>query len=144
MEAAMETQRPKFTHGQDAGKVILALWLLVSPWMFNYAQARLPVWNGDAVAIIVAVSSIAAMLKFNKWEEWISIVAGFWLIVSPLLLDYTALLTAPETLPPLERHVAHLALPAMANHLAVGLGIVILSLWEFGVWERATGKSTKA
>jgi len=139
----MET-RPKFTHGQDAGKVVLALWLFVAPWMFNYSQVRLPVWNGDAVAIVVAVSSVAAMLKFNKWEEWISIVAGFWLIASPWLLDYTALLPGGETLPPLELHVAHLALPAMVNHLGVGLAIVILSLWEFNLWERATGQSTKA
>jgi len=40
----METQRPKFTHGQDAGKVVLALWLFVAPWMLKYSQVRLPVW----------------------------------------------------------------------------------------------------
>jgi len=140
----METQRPKFTHGQDAGKVALALWLLVSPWMLNYSQVRLAVWNGDAVAIIVAVSSIAAMLKFNKWEEWISIVAGFWLIASPWLLDYASLLPQIVTAAHLQRDVAHFDLPIIANHLAVGLAIVILSLWEFNVWERATGKSTRA
>lgn len=140
----MATPRSKFTHGQDAGKIILALWLFAAPWMLDYSQVRLAVWNGDAVAIIVAVSSLAAMLKFNKWEEWISIIAGFWLIASPWLLDYTSLLPLAVPLPALQRNVVHLPLPIMANHLAVGLAIVILSLWEFNVWERATGKSTKA
>jgi hypothetical protein len=128
----MKRPRPKFTHGQDAGKVALALWLFVAPWMLNYSHVRLVVWNGNSVAAIVAAFSIAAMFKFTKWEEWISIVAGFWLFASPWLLDYAALLPAT------------VALPATANHLAVGLMLVILSLWELNVWELATGKSLKA
>lgn len=122
----------KFTHGQDAGKVLLALWLLVSPWMFGYAQVRLAVWNDIAVAIVVAAFSIAAMLKFTKWEEVVNIVAGFWLFALPWLLDYATLFGAKT------------ALPATANHLAVGLAIVILSLWEFNLWERATQRQPKA
>lgn len=128
----MNTQRPKFTHGQDAGKLALALWLLVSPWILKYTDVRLPVWNGAAVAIIVAAFSIAAMLKFTKWEEGISVAAGFWLIASPWVLGYTALLGPTRTL------------PATANHLAVGLAFVILSLWELNVWERATRPPPKA
>lgn len=128
----METERRKFTHGQDAGKLILALWLFVSPWMLNYTQVRLAVWNGDAVGIVVAAFSIAAMLKFTTWEEWINIVAGFWLIASPWLLGYTARLGPTNTL------------PATANHLAVGLAIVILSLWELNLWERAGQPPPKA
>jgi hypothetical protein len=63
METKKRTPQPKFTHGQDAGKVALALWLMVSPWILNYSEVRLPVWNGFAVAIVVAAFSIAAMLK---------------------------------------------------------------------------------
>ena len=122
----MKTEGRKFTHGQDAGKLALALWLFVSPWILNYSEVRLPVWNTFAVATIVAVFSAAAMLKFTKWEEWINIVAGFWLIASPWLLGYTALLGPTKTLP-----------ATTANHLAVGLAIVILSLWELNLWELA-------
>jgi len=131
VEAIMATRRPKFTHGQDAAKLMLALWLFVSPWMLNYTQIRLPVLNGDAVGIVVAAFSIAAMLKFTKWEEWINIVAGFWLLVSPWVLDYTSLIGNTA------------ALPATANHLAVGLAIIMLSLSELNLWERATGSSPK-
>ena len=127
----MATRAQKFTHGQDAGKVVLALWLLVSPWMLNYSQVRMAVWNGNAVALIVAAFSLAAILKFTVWEEWINIAVGFWLIASPWFLDYTSLLGNTTTL------------TATANHLAVGLAIVILSLWELNVWEMATGGSPK-
>ena len=121
----MKSERLKFAHGPDAGKLAAGLWLFISPWILNYSQVRLPVWNGCAIAIIVAGFSIAAMLRFTKWEEWINIAAGFWLIASPLLLNYTALLGN------------HAALPAAANQLGVGLLIVILSLWELNLWEQA-------
>jgi len=140
----METPAPKFTHGQDAGKVALALWLLVSPWMLNYSQVPTPVWNGDIVAVIVALSSIAAMLKFNKWEELISIVAGLWLAASPLILDYATLLPPAAAPPALERYTAQSALAASANHLGAGLAFVILSFWELNLWEIVSGKSNKA
>ena len=123
--ALMKIRRRKFTHGQDAGKFLLALWLFVSPWMMNYTQIHLAVWNGDIVGIIVAVFSLAAMFKFTSWEEWINIIAGFWLIASPWVLDYTALMPGTSSL------------PATANHLAVGLAVVILSLWELNVAEQA-------
>jgi hypothetical protein len=63
-EAIMNNQKPKF-YGQDAGKLALALWLFVSPWMFNYSEVRLPTWNGFVVGIVVAVFSLAAILKFT-------------------------------------------------------------------------------
>jgi hypothetical protein len=88
----MNTAKRKFTHGPDAGKLMLGLWLFVSPWMLNYSQVRVPVWNGDAVGFVVAAFSIAAMLKFTTWEEWGNMAAGFRLIASPWILDYTSLL----------------------------------------------------
>jgi len=123
----METKRRSFSHAQDALKLLLALWLIVSPWVLNYSQVRLPVWNGYAVAIIVAAFSIAAMLKFTKWEEWVNIVVGFWLFASPWVLGYDKLLENKVTL------------PTMFNHIFVGVAIVMLSLYELNLWERATG-----
>lgn len=66
-----------------------------------YAGGAAPVaaWNGLTVAVIVAVFPTAAMLRFTKWEEWISIAAGFWSIISPWVLDYTSLLGNAATLP---------------------------------------------
>jgi hypothetical protein len=68
---------------RTGGKLALAWWLFIALWMLNYRQVRLVVWNRNAVAVVVAGSSIAGMLKFTVWEEWIGVVAGFWLLVSP-------------------------------------------------------------
>jgi len=123
----MATPTAKFPHGPDAGKILFGLWLFVSPWMLNYTQASVAVWNSDVVGLIVAGASLAAILKFTEWEEWINIVAGAWLIASPWILNYTSILAS------------QVALSATANYVAVGLCIIILSLWELNVWEAATG-----
>lgn len=128
----MARRTPKFSHGPDAGKLVLGLWLFISPWMLNYTQARLAVWNSDVVGLVIAGFSLAAILKFTEWEEWVNIVAGFWLMASPWVLDYTSQLGPTRTL------------PASANNLAVGLAVMIFSLWELNVWQAVTGKSLKA
>ena len=64
------------------------LFLFVSPWLFAYADknARLDLWaTGAAIAAI----SIAAIVAFSNWEEWLKLLLGFWLIASPWLLGFT-------------------------------------------------------
>jgi hypothetical protein len=91
--------------------------------MLNYSQARAAVWNGNAVAMIVAVFTIAIVLKFATWEEWITIVAGLWLFVSPAFLDYTPFV--PSRVP----------FTAATNHLTIGLMLMALSFWQLNLWE---------
>lgn len=126
----MKFERPKFAHGPDALKLVLALWLFVCPWVLNYSQARLAVWNGYAVALIVAAFSIAAMLKFTTWEEQINIVAGFWLFASSWA-GYAGFLEPKVTL------------LAVFNHMFIGLAIVLLSLMELNLFERVTNAYAK-
>ena len=55
------------------------LFLFVSPWLFAYANknARLDLWaSGAAIAAI----SIAAIIAFSNWEEWLNLLLGLWLI----------------------------------------------------------------
>jgi hypothetical protein len=40
--------------------------------------------SGAAIAIL----SLAAIIAFSKWEEWINLLLGFWLIVSPWVLGF--------------------------------------------------------
>jgi SPW repeat len=119
----MNRPGPTFTHGPDMVKLLLALWLFASPWMLNYNQVRAAVWNGNVVAMIVAVFTIASILKFTTWEEWITIVAGLWLFASPAFLDYTP--SFPSKVP----------FAAATNHLTVGLMLMALSFWQLNLWE---------
>jgi SPW repeat len=114
----MKTETQNFTHWPDTAKAAAALWLFVSPWIMSYSKEGLPVWNGWAVAIIVAVFSVAARLRFCEWKEWINFCAGFWLVASPWFLDYKASLSD------------NVALMVAANHVIIGLIIIFLSLIE--------------
>src|SRR6185503_8819053 len=79
------------TRWQDAANLVLGLWLAASPWMLSYASETTPAWNAHVVGLIVAVAAFAALVAFQKWEEWVSIALAAWLIVSPYLLGFSAL-----------------------------------------------------
>src|SRR3978361_1669076 len=65
----------------------LGLFLFASPWLFAYAseKARIEIWaSGAAVAAI----SVAAIIAFSNWEEWLNLLLGIWLITSPWVLGF--------------------------------------------------------
>jgi SPW repeat-containing protein len=71
----------------DVANLALGMILFFSPWIFDFAAG--PQWqNASAAGILIAVLSIAALAAFAVWEEWLNLVAGLWLIVSPWLLSF--------------------------------------------------------
>jgi hypothetical protein len=96
---------------KDAGNLVLGFWLAVSPWVLSYAGETTPAWNAHAVGVIIAVAALAALLAFQKWEEWVNIALGAWLIASPFVLGFTA------------------NIAAMSNQLIVGLLVGLLATW---------------
>jgi SPW repeat len=72
----------------DFYRVTFGLFLFVSPWLFAYAneEARIDLWASGAA---VAAMSVAAIIAFANWEEWLNLLLGFWLIVSPWALGFT-------------------------------------------------------
>jgi hypothetical protein len=88
------------------------LFLLVSPWLFAYANenARLDLWaSGAAIAAI----SIAALVAFSNWEEWLNLLLGLWLIASPWLLGFVY---------------------TRAMHVSIGLGAMVAFLAALELW----------
>ena len=61
--------------------------LFFSPWLFDLSAGAQ--WQtASIVGIIIAVLSIAALAAFAVWEEWLNLIAGLALIVSPWLLGF--------------------------------------------------------
>jgi hypothetical protein len=86
--------------------------VFVSPWLFAYANenARLDLWaSGAAIAAI----SIAAVIAFSDWEEWLNFLLGFWLIASPWVLGF-----------------AH----TRAMHVSIGLGVMVAFIAALELW----------
>jgi hypothetical protein len=71
----------------DVGNLILGAFLFFTPWIFHYA-AGLESQNAMLSGIIIAVLSIAALAAFTIWEEWLNLIVGLWLIVSPWVLKF--------------------------------------------------------
>ena len=96
----------------DLYKLLLAMFLLISPWLFARANgtAAVDLWaSGAAIAIL----SLAAMVAFANWEEWINLLLGLWLIVSPWVLGF-----------------AH----TRAMHFSIGVGAAVTFLAALELW----------
>jgi len=71
----------------DLYTVMFGLFLFVSPWLFAYVNegARIDLWASGAA---IAALSAAAIITFADWEEWLNLLLGFWLMVSPWALGF--------------------------------------------------------
>jgi hypothetical protein len=70
----------------DLYKLMLGVFLALSPWLFGFAYkpASLDAWTTGS--ILVAVSA-AALLVFSDWKEWAALALGLWLVVAPWVLN---------------------------------------------------------
>lgn len=96
----------------DLGNLILGAFLFVSPWVFNFPMGA-ETWNAAAAGAIIAILSIAALTAFTVWEEWLNLIVGLWLIVSPWVLQFQ---------------------DQTAMRVAVGVGIVVAVLAAIELW----------
>lgn len=111
----------------DVVNLILGMILFFSPWLFDLSAGAQ--WQTASITgIFIAVLSIAALAAFAVWEEWLNLVAGLALIVSPWLLDFQN---------------------SEAMTIDVTIGVVVAALAAVEIWlahgERpaASGRATK-
>ena len=71
----------------DVYNLLLALFLFATPWLFAYgnADAKIDLWASSAA---VAAVSIATFVTFSIWEEWLNLLLGAWLILSPWVIGF--------------------------------------------------------
>jgi hypothetical protein len=93
--------------------VLLGIWLIASPWVFDYS-GKYPVLNsvfvGALIAMLAAIRLVS--LRESAGVNAISLLLGFWTIVSPWATGY----------------VANKA--ALANNLMVGVLVTALAIWS--------------
>jgi hypothetical protein len=95
----------------DVAALALAIFLFVSPWLCGYAGH--PAAGRDAwiCGAVIAVASVSALIIGAGWEEWASLAAGLWLVLSPWLFGFE-----------------HTAPTAMRIEVMVGVGVVVIAL----------------
>ena len=78
--------------GVDVVNLILAAFLFLTAWIFGFASDPAAAPNAWVSGILIGIVAIAALTKFAEWEEWINLVLGLWVLVSPWVLSF-----APQT-----------------------------------------------
>lgn len=99
---------------QDWANLAVSLWLFVSPWVLGYDALRSAAWNSWIVGLVVAAVSVSALVLFAAWQEWVNVIMGVWLLVSPWVMGFASMDNAA----------------ALWNHVAVGLVVGGLALWD--------------
>jgi len=96
---------------EDWASWMLGLWLLLSPWALFFDQETVALENALAVGALIIVAEIVELSVFRDWEEWINVVLGAWLAVSPWVLGVVSA-------------------AARWNFVIVGALVVALALYE--------------
>lgn len=97
---------------RDVANLIFGAWLFVSPWILLDAPAPAAAWNAHALGAVIALGALLALYAFHEWEEWLSVLFGGWLIVSPWVFAF------PVT-------------GALVwSTLAVGVLVALMALWS--------------
>jgi predicted MFS family arabinose efflux permease len=75
------------TSALDCYALAFGVFLFVSPWLFAYVseRVRIEIWASGAALVAIA---IAAIIAFSDWEEWLNLLLGAWLMISPWVLGF--------------------------------------------------------
>jgi hypothetical protein len=91
--------------------LILAVLLFISPWVLGYTGTA-AMTNALIAGVVIAILAIAALVSFAKWEEWVNLIVGLWVLISPWVLGFTA------------------ATAALWSHVVIGIVVAVLAAVE--------------
>jgi uncharacterized membrane protein HdeD (DUF308 family) len=75
---------------QDWINLICGVLLFVSPWVLRFTgdpMAARTAWIGG---VIIFAMGVIALMQFAEWEEWIALIVGALVIISPWALGFAA------------------------------------------------------
>jgi hypothetical protein len=96
---------------EDWASWILGIWLLLSPWALRFSLDGSATRDVVIVGFLIVFTEVVELSVFRDWEEWINVVLGAWLLVSPWVLGFVSPI-------------------ATANVVVVGLLVLALALYE--------------
>ncbi len=105
---------------QDWLVALIGAWLVLSNWILTFQASeplsaltgRLIFWNSAIVGVVALVLAVMSLASHKAWEEWVNIVLGLWLAISPWVLGFTNVRNA------------------VLNVTLCGLAIVVSSAWS--------------
>jgi hypothetical protein len=93
---------------------LFGILLFISPWLLGFSREPAG-WNAFVSGAVLAAISIAAVVRYSEWEEWVDFVVGMWILASPWMLNYPSGATATKL------------------HVLVGVIVTVLAAME--LWQ---------
>jgi uncharacterized membrane protein HdeD (DUF308 family) len=88
---AMETSaRSGEKNVQDWINVVCAVLLFISPWVLGFSGELMAARTAWVGGIVIFVMAVAAMIQFAEWEEWVALIVGILVLISPWVLGFAA------------------------------------------------------
>jgi hypothetical protein len=107
----------------DVANLILGAFLFFSPWIFGFDAGKVS-QNAYIAGIVIAVLAIGALAAFTIWEEWLNLIVGLWVLVSPWVLSF------------------HGTTRPMAVHVVIGIAVAVLAAIEIWMTSQAPPRLT--
>ncbi len=107
---------------QDYANLVLGVLLFIAPWALNYTNEMMAARVAWIGGLVVAILSLAAIFKFAEWEEWVNLLIGAGVFISPYVFHFM--------------HVMH----AVATHYVLGVLIVIAAATELWAVHHPQGR----
>ena len=105
---------------EDWVGIALGAWLLASPWTLGFAdQSAAATMNALVMGSILVLEELLELNVHEAMEEWIDMLAGLWLVASPIALGFTSLVTAT------------------VSTMVVGLLTVLFAAWALSPLDRS-------
>ena len=79
---------------QDWVNLVLGIWLILSPWILGFSGTPAAMWNAVIVGVVVGLMALMHLRGGPLWEEWVNVVLGIWLILSPWILGFSGMANA--------------------------------------------------
>jgi len=82
---------------QDWINLVCGVLLFVSPWVLRFTgdpMAARTAWIGG---VIIFAMGLIALMQFAEWEEWVALIVGALVIISPWALGFAAVQAAMWT-----------------------------------------------
>ena len=110
---------------QDWVNLVLGAWLFISPWVIGfYSQMPGQSWNFFVIGAAMAVFAIVGLNVYSLWEEWVNLVLGIWMVISPWIVGYSGTVAARD------------------DSIIVGVVVGVLAIWALADRNRLLGDGT--
>ena len=76
---------------QDWINLVCGVLLFISPWVLGFSGDMMAARTAWVGGVVIAVMGISALVQFAEWEDWVALIAGVLMIISPWVLGFAAI-----------------------------------------------------